>query len=161
MIVIWIGGNKQCKLATSMRSCSLCLLACVGDTAATTPTENVTESPPAVSPPFYTQAPFIVGVVVLCLLLLFLCFVGLLCFVRPSGPYSPSTNKFVRADGTMRASWSPGSHDLYGTVSHNRVTLCRTLSTLSTLQPKGGSLDSCKEVLSVVVRDSVSGAAIK
>ena len=87
------------------------LLAPVADVDATTPTETVTESPSAESPAFYTQAPFIAGVVVLCLLLLFLCFVGLLCFVRPSGPYSPSPLKSMRGDGTMRASWSPGPHD--------------------------------------------------
>lgn len=78
-----------------------------------TPTVSVTD-PPQEDTPFYEQFPFIVGMVILVILLCFVGFMVLLCFVRPkrkgaAEKYDVSTLKSqgspVRNDGTVRASW--------------------------------------------------------
>lgn len=81
--------------------------------ASTTPT-TVGTGPTATDTPVYERLPFIIGMIVLALLICFVCFIVLLCFIRPKS--GGVTEKYevmsrqtspVRDDGTVRASWGP------------------------------------------------------
>ena len=93
---------------------------------------------PSPDTPFYEQSPFIIGIIIFSILILFVCFLLLLCFIRPrnkSEKYDILTLKSqgspTREDGTVRASWGP--MDARMTVSIEKNVCIHSLFLLSSL----------------------------
>ena len=94
---------------------------------------------PSPDTPFYEQPPFIIGMIILSIIILFVCFLLLLCFIRPrnkSEKYDISTLKSqgspTREDGTVRASWGPLDTRMTVSIEKNNVCI-HSLSLFSSL----------------------------
>jgi hypothetical protein len=116
-------------LITSVSSSSL---SSSGSVVIPSPSVSVTD-PPMTDEPFYTQPPFVIGMIFLVLLILFVILLVLLCLVRPGRKkkktkdnYDVSTLKSqggspVREDGTVRASWGPPDEKITPVPSYHEA----------------------------------------